>query len=889
MAALPRPVPDGTTGHLTRQANNARQAIGRTPTAELRESLRSDRAALEQEFLQSDPRKGEADRPPAAQRPLRSGKAASLLKAHCRLIDDYLRLIWQQLDMPAPLALIAVGGYGRGELYPKSDIDLLILLNEEPDESLQSKLQQLIGMLWDIGMEVGHSIRTIEQCLAESADITVQTNLLEVRLLCGNAKLFKALNAAVQQHLDPRAFFLAKQQEQQQRHARFLEADFNLEPNLKESPGGLRDLQTVNWIARAAGLGTSWRDLAAAGLITATEARQIALHDALLQTLRIRLHYLAKRREDRLLFDYQTALADQMGITASLNRRASEHLMQRYYRTRLAVRQFNTILLQNLRDRIFRDTPPQHALNERFRVIGTLLDIRDEQLFEHSSDAIFEAMLLMQRHGELTDMSAKTLRALWRAQHRIDAAFRNDPINRQRFMEILRQPQGIVHALRRMNQYGILGRYIPAFGRIVGQMQHDLFHVHTVDEHILMVVRNLRRFALPQHAHEVPLCSKLMSEFARPEVLYVAGLFHDIAKGRGGDHSQLGKKDARAFCRRHELSDDDTEMVVWLVEQHLTLSATAQKQDLSDPDVIADFARRIRNDRHLVALYLLTVADVRGTSPKVWNAWKGKLMEDLFHLARRYLSDGQSSDLLGEIRRESANLLNLYALSPDSYQLLWAQLDDNYFLDHEPQEIAWHTRQLAFKANSAAPVVKTRLSRAGEGLQVLVYCPDQRTLFARICDFFAHMNFTIVEAKIHTTRHGYALNSFQIMEAASSNSAYRDIMNYVEHELTQQIAQAEPLAISAGGRISRQLKHFPIQTEVEIRPDHKGLMVLSLTAGDRPGLLAHIAQILDQRGIRLHRAKINTLGSRAEDVFWISGSALEQPEKTAALREALLK
>ncbi len=838
--------------------------------ATLRASLRADRAALEQAFLEH-------------------GKAARLLGAHSRLIDGYLRRVWQQLDMPESAALIAVGGYGRGELYPKSDIDLLILLDADPEETLQHKLHELVQTLWDIGLEVGHSIRTVEQCLAESADITVQTNLLEVRLLCGDATLFEALNAAVQQHLDPRAFFLAKQQEQQQRHARFLEADFNLEPNLKESPGGLRDLQTVNWIARAAGLGTSWPELARAGLITSAEARQIARHDALLQTLRIRLHYLAKRREDRLLFDFQTALAEQMGIGASANRRASEHLMQRYYRTRLAVRQFNTILLQTLRDRIFRDMPPQHALNERFRVIGTLLDIRDEQLFELNPAAIFEAMLLMQQHGELTDMSAKTLRALWRAQRRIDTAFRNDPDNRRRFMEILRQPRGIVHALRRMNQYGILGRYIPAFGRIVGQMQHDLFHVHTVDEHILMVVRNLRRFALPEHAHEVPLCSRLMGEFARPEVLYVAGLFHDIAKGRGGDHSQLGKKDALAFCKRHELSDDDTEMVVWLVEQHLTLSATAQKQDLSDPDVIANFARTIRNDRHLVALYLLTVADVRGTSPKVWNAWKGKLMEDLFHLARRYLSDGQSADLLGEIRGEAAGLLNLYAMSRDNYQMLWAQLDDSYFLDHEAQEIAWHTRQLAFRANSATPVVKTRLSRAGEGLQVLVYCPDQRALFARICDFFARMNFTIVEAKIHTTRHGYALNSFQIMEAAPSSSAYRDIMNYIEFELAQQIAQNGALTISAGGRVNRQLKHFPIPTEVEIRPDNKGLTVLSLTAGDRPGLLAHIAQIFDQRGIRLHRAKINTLGSRAEDVFWISGSALAQPEKAAALREALMK
>jgi [protein-PII] uridylyltransferase len=851
------------------RANHTRKVIGHSSIAELRESLRRDRLALEQSFQQH-------------------GKAARLLNAHSRLIDRYLLRVWQQLALPPHIALVAVGGYGRGELYPKSDIDLLILLDSEPDKGLQQKLQQLIGMLWDIGMEVGHSIRTVAQCINESADITVQTNLLEARLLTGDVKLFTSLHEAVQQHLDPRQFFLAKLHEQQQRHARFVETDFNLEPNLKESPGGLRDLQTITWISRAAGLATRWTELAQAGLISIAEARQIARHDTLLQTLRVRLHYLAMRREDRLIFEFQTPLAEQMGITASANRRASEHLMQRYYRTKVAVRQFNSILLQNLHDHLFREVPPQHALNERFRVVGTLLDIRDENLFEQSSGAIFELFLLMQQHAELTDLTAKTLRALWRAQHQIDAAFRRDPLNRSRFMEILRQPKGVLHALRRMNQYGILGAYIPAFGRIVGQMQHDLFHVYTVDEHILMVVRNLRRFAVPEFAHELPQCSRLMSEFARPEVLYIAGLFHDIAKGRGGDHSQLGKKDARAFCMRHQLSRDDTDLVVWLVEQHLSLSATAQKQDLSDPDVIAAFAGKIKNDRYLVALYLLTVADVRGTSPKIWNAWKAKLIEDLYRASRRYISDGKIAGHLDEIRNQAVTTLNLYAMSPDSYQLFWAQLDDSYFLDHEAQEIAWHTRLLAFKVNTAAAIVKARLSRAGEGLQVVVYCQDQRGLFARICDFFARMNFTIVEAKIHTTQHGYALNSFQIMEATRSGTEYRDIMNYIEFELAQQIEQAKPVTIAATGRVSRQLKHFPITTEVEIKPDNKGMHVLSLIAGDRPGLLARIALILEKHDIRLHRAKINTLGSRAEDVFWISGAALAQTGQTDELRNALL-
>jgi [protein-PII] uridylyltransferase len=868
MAALPRQTIDKTTSHSTRPVSDASQVFGNKSIVELRESLRSDRLVLENDFLQH-------------------GKASHLLSAHSKLIDRYLSQVWQQLAMPKNIAMIAVGGYGRGELYPKSDIDLLILLYAEPDEALQQKLRELVSELWDIGLEVGHSIRTIAQCLKESADITVQTNLLEMRLLNGDARLFGELRNVLHQYLDPQQFFLAKLKEQQQRHARFFDADFNLEPNLKESPGGLRDLQTITWIARAANLGTHWTELARAGLITPAEARQIAKNDALLQNLRTRLHYLAKRREDRLIFDFQTPLAEQMGITASANRRSSEHMMQRYYRTKRAVRQFNTILLQNLHDHLFHEAPPQQALNERFRTIGTLLDIRDEQLFEHTPGAIFELFLLMENHPELNDISAKTLRALWRAQNHIDAKFRRDPQNRASFLEIMRQPQGVLHALRRMNEYGILGAYIPAFGRIVGQMQHDLFHVYTVDEHILMVVRNLRRFAVPVFAHEYPLCSRLIGEFARPEVLYIAGLFHDIAKGRGGDHSQLGKKDARTFCVQHQLSRDDTDLIVWLVEQHLTLSATAQKQDLSDPEVIASFADKIKNDRYLVALYLMTVADVRGTSPKVWNAWKAKLMEDLFRQTRRYLSDGQVADRLGAIRSEASSVLNLYALAQDVYQLLWAQLDDSYFLDHDPQEIAWHTRLLAFKVNNATPIVKARLSRIEEGLQVMVYCTDQRGLFARICDFFARMNYTIVEAKIHTTRHGYALNSFQIMEAVRSDTVYRDIMNYIEFELTQQITQAKPIAPAASGRISRQLKHFPIPTLVEIKPGHKGLYVLSLIAGDRPGLLARVALIFDQHAIRLHRAKIDTLGSRAEDVFWISGVILDDRDQTAALLDEL--
>jgi len=812
-----------------------------------------------------------------------------MLLSHARLVDAHLRDAWQMLSMPEELALVAVGGYGREELYPKSDIDLLILLPQQPDAVLQQRLQELVGILWDIGLEVGHSIRTIGDCMAESSDVTVQTNLLEARLITGNRDLFEEMRETLAQHLGRRAFFLAKQQEQIQRHTRFIDIDYNLEPNLKESPGGLRDLQTVLWISRACGFGTTWHELARLGMITLHEARAIARHESLLQTLRIRLHYLAGRREDRLLFDYQTALAEQMGIAASATRRASEHLMQRYYRTKQAVLQLNSVLLQNVRARLFPEAGNAKPINARFVARDDLLEARDDNLFEREPSAILECFLLLEQHPRLTGFTAPTLRALWRSRSRMDAAFRRDPHNRELFMTILRQPRGLTHALRRMNQHGILGRYLPAFGRIVGQMQHDLFHVYTVDEHILMVVRNLRRFTLPEHAHEFPLCSKLIKDFARPEVLHIAGLFHDIAKGRGGDHSQLGRADAARFCKQHGLTREDTELVVWLVANHLTMSSTAQKQDLSDQDVIEAFAQKIRNDRYLVALYLLTVADIRGTSAKVWNAWKGKLLEDLFWATRRFMAGGKMADQVGDVRRQSSETLSLYAIAPEVYELLWAQLDADYFLRHEPHEIAWHTRQLAHRVNSPVAIVKARLSRIGEGIQVMVYSPDQAYLFARICAFFARINYNIMEAKIHTTQHGYALDSFLVMDASNDKTIYRDIMNYIEYELTQQLANPQLPKIPKAGRVNRQLKHFPITPQIDIRRDEKGSYQLFIIAGDRPGLLAHIAHALAHHHIEVRSAKINTLGSRAEDTFSINGTALEQPQAIAALRSELEK
>ena len=819
---------------------------------------------------------------------------AAFLRGHSRLVDTLLRNIWANSGLPPSIALVAVGGYGRGELFPHSDVDLLLLLGAELDESHQQSLERLIGLFWDIGLEVGHSVRTTEQCLDEAAkDITVQTNLLEGRLISGNGPLFRTLTAALAERFDKPAFFEAKLLEQQQRHARFHDTAYNLEPNLKESPGGLRDLQNILWIARGCGIGETWQELVTESIITAQEARQIRRHECFLQSLRTRLHLLARRREDRLLFDFQASMAQQLGLTGETMHRASELLMQRYYRTAKAISQLNVILLQNLRARIFPSAESEAvAINPRFASRNNLLEAVDEKLFRREPSAILESFLLLQQHPELKGMGAATLRALWRAKSGINPAFRAAPRNRALFMEILRQPRGITHELRRMHQYGVLGRYIPAFGRIVGQMQHDLFHVYTVDEHILMVLRNLRRFTLAAFAHEYPLCSRLMNEFERPEVLYLAALFHDIAKGRGGDHSKLGQADARRFCRLHGMDEADTHTVAWLGENHMVVSATAQKQDLSDPDVITAFVSLVGDQRHLTALYLLTVADIRGTSPKVWNAWKGKLLEELFLATRRSLSGAVAmpDEHLQARQVEALRILRLYAMQPKAHEALWSKLDTGYFLRHDAQEIAWHTRLLQTHVNTDTPVVRARLSPIGEGIQAMIYTEDKTDLFARICGFFERMNYNILEAKINTTRHGYALDSFLVLDPSSKTVHYRDLISYIEYELTQRLLQHGSLEQPLQGRLSRHLKHFPIEPEVSIRPDERGTYhVLSVTAGDRPGLLSCIAQTFLKHNVQLHTAKINTLGGRAEDIFLIKGEPLHNAKAVLRLEADLLQ
>ena len=820
--------------------------------------------------------------------------APALLRNRCRQVDEILVRLWAGLDFPATLALAAVGGYGRGELYPASDIDLLILLPHEPDEALQERLATLVGHFWDIGLEIGHSVRTVQDCLDEaSGDITVQTALLEARQLTGNKKLYATFQKRLRGNLDPLVFFERKRLEQQERYLRFNETPYSLEPNFKDAPGGLRDLQVIFWVAQAAGFGTTWADLEKHGFLTGEELFHVKRCEDYLRHLRIRLHLMVGRREDRLLFDYQNTLAAQYGLESTPAKRASERLMQGYYRNAKAITLINTILMQNIGVALAPESEklPQ-PIDANFQAVGGLLDIRDENAFTLNPGLIFDSFLVMQENSDLHGMTANTLRALWGARELITPAFRAQPGNRAAFLRLIQGSRGVVHEFRRMNQLDILGAYLPAFGRIVGQMQHDLFHVYTVDQHILQVLRNIRRFTMSEFAHEYPLCARAIAELERPWLLYVAAIFHDIAKGRGGDHSELGTADAREFCEEHGFPEEDTELVVWLVRRHLVMSQVAQKADLSDADVIAAFSQLVGDARHLTALYLLTHADIRGTSPKVWNHWKGKLLSDLYYLTLEHLGQGvrrAPQGIIAERQAEAMRLLRYFALSDTVHERLWKQLNTVYFLRHSAEEIAWHTRSLHYRIFNDQPVVRARLYQEGEGLQVLVYTKDQPDLFARIVGFFARSGYSIVDAKIHTTEHGYALDSFVVLNVAQPDND-REMIAYIEHELTERLARVAPPEAPSTGRLSRQVKHFPIKAEADIRPDERGAhFVLTLTAADRPGLLYTVANTLAEHGANLHTAKVSTLGERAEDVFLISGGDLARSSSRIQLETELME
>jgi [protein-PII] uridylyltransferase len=855
--------------------------------AALRARFKDGKAALIEQFVATRPS---------------STAATKFVRALTRHVDETLGALWVEAGVPPGTTLVAAGGYGRGELFPYSDVDVLVLLPthmrahpQAQDDDANAAIAAFVTACWDVGLEIGSSVRTIDDCLAESArDITVQTSLLEARFVCGDKRLFNRFQRAHQAAIDPAAFYRAKTLEMRQRHVKFENTPYALEPNCKESPGGLRDLQVVIWVARAAGLGRTWRELAAKGLITPFEAVQLHKHEGTLKLIRARLHAVAGRREDRLVFDLQTAVATSFGYQPTKGQRASELLMHRYYWAAKAATQLNQILMLNIEERITGSgAAPMRPINPRFLDRGGMLEVaRDDLYFDHPH-AVLETFLVYQQTPGLQGFSARTLRALYNARPVMGSKWRADPVNRELFMDILRQPTLLTHALRLMNQTSVLGRYLWVFRRIVGRMQHDLFHVYTVDQHIVMVVRNVRRFFIPDYAHEYPFCSQLAAQWGQPWLLYVAALFHDIAKGRGGDHSELGARDVRRFCRDHGVGSEDTKLIEFLVLQHLTMSRIAQKEDLSDAAVVQRFAKLVGTPRTLTALYLLTVADIRGTSPKVWNAWKGKLLEDLYRLTLRALG-GAQPDLGTEIearKQEARQNLALHAALPGTEAPLWKTLEVSYFARHDAG--AWHARSLWRHVETAVPVVRARMSPVGDGLQVLVYCPDQPDLFARICGYFDSAGFSILDAKVHTTRAGYALDTFQVVAApglaAEGSADHRNLISLVETQAAQALASAGPLPEPRAGRVSRRVRSFPVTPRVSLSPDERAQRwLLAVSASDRSGLLYAIARVLAKNQINLQLAKITTLGERVEDTFLVDGPELQKPRAQLRIEEELL-
>ncbi len=869
------------------------EAIGQAPSslALLRAQFRDGKAALLAQFRGARPT---------------ARSAIDLTRALARHVDATLESLWAECGLPPSATLVAVGGYGRGELFPYSDIDVLTLLPSDPPDELGAAVERFVMACWDVGLEIGSSVRNSDECLAEARrDVTVQTALLESRCICGNKRLYTQFRKAQDQALDPRSFLRAKLLEMQQRHVKYEGTPYALEPNCKESPGGLRDLQVVIWVARAAGLGRTWSELAAKGLITSFEASQLLKHEGTLKLIRARLHLIAGRREDRLIFDLQTAVADSFGYASSAavasGQRSSEVLMHRYYWAAKAVTQLNQILMLNIEERVNgSEATPMRPITARFFDRAGMLEVAHDTLYLNNPHAILETFLVYQQTPGLQGLSARTLRALYNARQVMGAEFRRDPLNREMFMDILRQPKRLTHALRLMNQTSVLGRYLWVFRRIVGRMQHDLFHVYTVDQHIMMVLRNMRRFFTPEHAHEYPFCSQLAAQWDAPWLLYVAALFHDIAKGRGGDHSDLGAVEVRRFCRDHGLAREDSQLIELLVRHHLTMSRIAQKEDLSDADVITRFAELVGTPRQLTGLYLLTVADIRGTSPKVWNAWKGKLLEDLYRLTLRAMGGAQPNrDAEIEARKEDArHMLALHSALPGTEEPLWKTLEISYFARHDAADIAWHARSLWRHVQTNRPVVQARPSSIGDGLQVLVYSPDRPDLFARICGYFDGAGFSILDAKIHTTRAGYALDTFQVVATQNMwadhgtgepELKYRDLISLVENQATLALASEGPLPEPRSGRVSRRVRSFPVTPRVSLAPDERAQRwLLAVSASDRSGLLYAIARVLAHNRVNLQLAKITTLGERVEDTFLVDGPELQRPKGQLRIETELL-
>lgn len=826
--------------------------------------------------------------------------ASELVPLRAQIVDQIINRLWQVClgDYAQQACLCAVGGYGRGELHPASDIDVMVLIPEGMATGLEQAIGAFVTGLWDIGLEVGHSVRTTKDCEQQAqADITIATNLMESRPLIGDRSLFSAMQKATSPFkLWPGpAFFEAKWQEQQQRHERYHDTSYNLEPNLKESPGGLRDIHMVGWVAKRHFNAQTLHDLVTRGFLEEIEYNALMQGQYFLWDLRFALHLLAGRREDRLLFEYQTELARQFGYQDTDHTLGVEQFMQRYYRVIMQLNRLNELLLQLYQEAIlYADIDERPTLiNKRFQLKRGFLEVTHRQVFIRYPFAMLELFLLIQQNPAIKGVRAATIRLLRQARNQIDDDFRNDIRCRSLFMEIMRQPQGLTHALRRMHHYGILSRYIPAFSAITGRMQYDLYHVYTVDTHTLMVVRNLRRFAITDHEHEFPLLSRIYSGLPKPELLYLAGLFHDIAKGRGGDHSELGAEDTYAFCLEHGLSRYDCRLTAWLVRNHLFMSMTAQRRDISDPAVINEFAQAVGDQTYLNYLYLLTVADIRATNPSLWNSWRGALLLELYQRAQRALRRGlgqpiDEETLVEQAQTKARDALRERGLHHMTVRSIWRHFTPEYFLRYSPDEVVWHTQAIHAAGDAAhEPLILVDQHGARGGTEIFIYTRDQDNIFALAVAAIDRLSLDILDARIITTANGYTVDSFLVVGNEISPDAIRSTLKKALKAESENLGERTRPA-------ARQLRHFNTPTEVDFSEDSRNQRTaMELITGDQPGLLARIGQIFAELNIRLQNAKIATNGERAEDVFFITDtnndplSAALQQELRAAVFAAL--
>ena len=837
-----------------------------------------------------------------------AGRAATeLVQQQAAVIDQLLQRIWQHYFKThlEHVALVAVGGYGRGELHPGSDIDILILLQKNKTE-YKEPIEQFLTFLWDIGLEIGHSVRTVKDCVSEAkADITVATNLQEARLLYGPQKLFDEQHKKCgPDKLWPGPeFFKAKWEEQQRRHQKFNDTAYNLEPNIKEGPGGLRDIQVIGWVAKRHFDANTLQQLVDHDFLTPQEYQTLHEGQAFLWRIRFGLHSITNRREDRLLFDSQRLLAKQFGFKDNYQHLAVEQFMKQYYRTITELSRLNEMLLQLFQEEILfkKDKTKPIAINRRFQSTKGFLEINHEKTFTYNHFALLEVFLLLQQDTNLKGIRANTIRAIREHLHLIDNEFRNDIRCKSIFMEIFRHGKGVTHILRRMNTYGVLAAYLPAFGKIVGQMQHDLFHVYTVDEHTLFVIRNLRRFTVPDFYDEFPLCSEVMNALPKQELILLAGLFHDIAKGRGGDHSVLGEEDAQLFCRQHELSGFDTNLVAWLVKNHLIMSSTAQRKDISDPAVIYEFAQQIGTKLHLDYLYLLTVADIRGTSQDVWNNWKDALLKQLYYATRQALRRGldkplAQSEYIENIKQESLRLTNTAGIEADNVNQLWTYLGDEYFLRYAADEILWHTEAILAHQDKQQPLILIRNDSRHGGSVVFIYTKNKNNLFTTITSSLNQLGMTIFDASIFASTNDYTLDSFIVL---NHDNEMIEPLNHerIKTSLISSILSEEINPSLMTEQLTRQAKHFTFPTEIIFSIDQNSHQtVMEVITYDRPGLLSKIGNILNEYNVQLLNAKIATYGERAEDIFIIAdengepvSSATQQENLKVKLEEALNK